>query len=102
MKTKKSDILICVIFLAFVFGMLGMYLLLPGQNFSEKEKRYLAESPQLTWETLLSGEFGQDVETTLPTTSPAEISLWVLLLITICLADGRSPRMFIQPRATDW
>ncbi len=63
MKTKKSDILICVIFFAFVFGMLGMYLLLPGQNFSEKEKRYLAESPQLTWETLLSGEFGQDVET---------------------------------------
>ena len=63
MKTKKSDILICVIFLAFVFGMLGMYLLLPGQAFSEKEKRYLADAPQLTWESLLSGEFGQEVET---------------------------------------
>ena len=63
MKTKKSDVLICVIFLAFVFGMFALYLLLPGQTFSEKEKRYLAETPQLTWESLLSGEYGQKVET---------------------------------------
>lgn len=63
MKTKKTDVLTCVIFLAFVFGMFGMYLLLPGQTFSEKEKRYLADAPQLTWESLLSGEFGQEIET---------------------------------------
>ena len=63
MKTKKTDVLTLVIFLAFVFGMLGMYFLLPGQTFSEKEKRYLANAPELTWESLLSGEYGQQVET---------------------------------------
>ncbi len=63
MKTKRSDILTCVLFLCFVFGMLTLFLLLPGQDFSEKEKRYLAEAPALTWETLLSGEFGEQAET---------------------------------------
>lgn len=63
MKTRRSDVLTCVLFLTFVFGMLAMYLLLPGDTFSEKEKRYLAEAPALTWETLLSGEYGEQVET---------------------------------------
>lgn len=63
MKTKRSDILTCVLFLCFVFGMLALFLLLPRQDFSEKEKRYLAEAPELTWETLLSGEYGEQVET---------------------------------------
>ena len=63
MKTKKSDILTCVLFLGFVFGMLALYLLLPRQDFSEKEKRYLADAPLLSWQTLLSGEFGEQAET---------------------------------------
>ena len=62
MKNKKADILTCVLFCGFVFAMLVLYLVLPGQDFSEKEKRYLAESPKLTWKTLTSGEFGEDVE----------------------------------------
>ncbi len=62
MKTKKSDILICVLFCGFLFSMLALYLLLPEQTFSEKEKRYLEQKPQLTWESLSSGEFGEDVE----------------------------------------
>lgn len=63
MKTKKSDILICVLFCGFLFTMLALYLLLPEQTFSEKEKRYLEQKPQLTWESLSSGEFGEEVET---------------------------------------
>ena len=63
MKTKRSDILTCVLFLGFLVVMLALYLLIPDQKFSEKEKRYLAESPKLTWENLLSGDFGQDTET---------------------------------------
>lgn len=62
MKNKKADILICVLFCGFLFSMLALFLLLPRQNFSEKEKRYLAETPNLTWKTLLSGEFGENVE----------------------------------------
>ena len=63
MKTKRSDILTCILFCGFVAVMFALFLLLPRQDFSEKEKRVLAEPPQLTWETLSSGEFGEKIET---------------------------------------
>lgn len=63
MKNKKADILICILFCGFLFAMLAMFLVLPRQDFSEKEKRYLAEAPQLTWKSLSSGQFGEDAET---------------------------------------
>ena len=63
MKTKRSDILTCLLFCGFLAAMLVLYLALPGQSFSEKEKRVLAESPALTWESLASGEYGDKVET---------------------------------------
>lgn len=62
MKNKKSDLLICAVFCAFLFGMLVLFLVLPKGDFSEKEKRYLAEPPKLTWDTLTSGQFGEDAE----------------------------------------
>lgn len=62
MRAKKSDVLLCVLFCGFLGIMFVLFLLLPRQGFSEKEKRYLAEAPKLTWETLLSGEFGEDAE----------------------------------------
>lgn len=62
MKTKKSDVLLCVLFCGFLSVMLVLFLLLPRQSYSEKEKRYLTEAPKLTWETLLSGEFGESAE----------------------------------------
>jgi len=62
MKNKFSDILLCSLFCGFLGCMLVLFLLLPRQEFSEKEKRYLAETPRLTWDTLTSGEFGEDVE----------------------------------------
>lgn len=62
MKNKKTDILVCILFCGFLFVMLALFLLTPRQTFSEKEKRYLAETPKLTWDTLLSGAFGENVE----------------------------------------
>ena len=50
MKTKKSDILTCVLFCGFLAVMFALFLLLPRQDFSEKEKRVLTEMPSLTWE----------------------------------------------------
>ena len=63
MKTKKSDILTCVLFCGFLATALVLFLVLPRQDFSEKEKRYLAEAPKLTWQELASGAFGEEVET---------------------------------------
>ncbi len=62
MKTKKSDILLCVLFCGFLGIMLALYLLLPVQTFSEKEKRELAKAPVLTWDNVASGEFGEQAE----------------------------------------
>ncbi len=62
MKTKISDILTCVLFCLFVFGMLAAFLLFPHKDYSETEKRYLADAPKLTWSTLLSGDFGAKAE----------------------------------------
>ena len=62
MKRKFADVLTCVLFCGFLAGMLILYLALPKQDFSEKEKRYLADTPKLSWESLSVGEFGEDVE----------------------------------------
>ena len=63
MKTKKTDILISALFCGFLAVMLVLFLVLPKSEFSEKEKRYLAETPELGWENVLSGEFGDEAET---------------------------------------
>ncbi len=62
MKYKLTDILTVVIFGGFLLGMMVLFLVLPSQEFSEKEKRYLADAPELTGESLLSGEFGEQAE----------------------------------------
>ena len=63
MKAKKSDIIICILFCGFLFTVLALFLLVPDKDFSEKEKRYLAGSPELTWENISSGVYGQETET---------------------------------------
>lgn len=63
MKPKLDEILITGAFCGFLAAMSLAYLLLPKAEFSETEKRYLAEVPELSWERIASGEFGEDVET---------------------------------------
>lgn len=62
MSVKKSEILTVAAFCAFLCTILLGYLLLPGESYSQLEKRYLAEAPSLTWESLTSGDWGEDVE----------------------------------------
>ncbi len=62
-KVKAHEMITCVLFCGFI-GIMGlMYLLLPKDTFSDLEKRQLEQSPELTLETLISGEFGSDLET---------------------------------------
>lgn len=70
MKNKITDILTCVLFCAFLFSVFALFLFLPEQDFSEKEKRYLAEKPELTWENVSSGGFSGEVETYLADNMP--------------------------------
>ncbi|MBQ3505078.1 MAG: hypothetical protein IJA75_10315 [Oscillospiraceae bacterium] len=62
MKTKKTDLILVVLFCAFLVGMMLLCILLPRKDFSELEKRNLAEVPRLDLGSLASGEWGADVE----------------------------------------
>lgn len=62
MKGKLRDYILCLLFLLSVFAMAALFLLLPKEDFSQKEKRYLEKAPELSWESLSSGDFGEDAE----------------------------------------
>lgn len=62
MKCKKSELLTIVLFCGFLAVMMALYLFLPKADFSEREKRYLAEAPALLWEDVASGQWGSDAE----------------------------------------
>lgn len=62
MKARKDEWLLCALFCAFLGAMCLLVFVLPKSDFSETEKRYLADSPKLTSDNLVSGEFGNEVE----------------------------------------
>lgn len=63
MKPKLQDYILTGAFCGFLGLMCLGYLLLPKTDFSQTEKRYMAEVPELTWDRVASGEYGSDVET---------------------------------------
>lgn len=62
MKARKDELLTIILFCGFLAAMLLMLLVLPKQEFSEKEKRYLEKAPAFAWENLTSGALGEDIE----------------------------------------
>nr|MBQ8245101.1 hypothetical protein [Oscillospiraceae bacterium] len=60
---KKRELFTVIGFCGFLAAMTVCYLLLPKREFSETEKRYLADAPALTWEAVASGDWGSDAET---------------------------------------
>ena len=63
MKAKLHEKIIIGLFCGFLAVMSVLYWALPQQDFSETEKRQLAEFPKLSWESLSTGEFGGLIET---------------------------------------
>lgn len=59
---KKSNIAAIILFLGFLISMALGYLL-PKAEFSEMEKRYLAEPPSMSVQSLFSGKWGKEAET---------------------------------------
>ena len=63
MKTKRTDMILCALFCGFLFTMMALYFLLPSKDFSDKEKRYLAEAPKVSMEKIQSGTLDEEIET---------------------------------------
>lgn len=59
---KKSNMILCIIFLSWIYGMLIGHILIPDRSLSEMENRSLAKFPAFTTEKLFSGKYGEDFE----------------------------------------
>lgn len=62
MNVKQDEKWTAGLFCAFLCVMALLLLLLPKRCFSEREKRYLAEAPQFSAATVLSGDWGEQAE----------------------------------------
>lgn len=60
---KLRERITIVLFCGFLLTMTAAFFLLPKSGFSENEKRYLAEVPELNWKSISSGDWGNEIET---------------------------------------
>ena len=58
---KKHNVIGALLFCGFLAVIAAGYLL-PQSDFSEMEKRYLAEMPELRWKTVISGDWSGQAE----------------------------------------
>lgn len=58
---KKHNVIGAVLFCCFLLVFAGGYLL-PKSDFSDMEKRYLAELPDFRWKTVVSGDWSSQIE----------------------------------------
>lgn len=62
MKSKKAYIAVIALFLVFTFGFFVMFVALPKAEYSSMEKRYLAEFPEISPQSFVSGELTSALE----------------------------------------
>ena len=77
------------IFCGFIFVFMVLWVILPKETFSEQEKRNLAEFPELTGDTILSGDFQKELDTYLSDHTPAR-NFFVGLNADYELVSGRN------------
>lgn len=59
---KKVRIIIIIVFIGFFVLISGASLIIKDREFSPNENRYLAETPELSWNNILSGKFQDGLE----------------------------------------
>lgn len=73
---KKAEAWITtLLFFAVLLVGAALLLFVPGQDYSELERRYLAEKPELTWKSVKSGAYMDDLESYLTDRFPARGTL---------------------------
>lgn len=66
----KSSKISAILFLIFIFSISLLYIFLPGKEYSETEKRYLSQFPQLSFQSVKDGSFEQGFEKYLADQTP--------------------------------
>ena len=59
---KRVRIIIIIVFIGFFVLISGASLIIKDREFSPNENRYLAETPELSWDNILSGKFQDGLE----------------------------------------
>ncbi len=59
---RKQAVLLCALFLAFLWGFLLLSLLTPSRSFSPMENRTLAQRPEFSLSSFFSGQWARDSE----------------------------------------
>ncbi len=85
---KKSDWIIIIPFLMFIFTFGLLYLTLPDIEFSENENKYLQQFPKVSFKNVFNGKFESDFETYL-SDQIAGRDFWVASNSVLLLASGR-------------
>ncbi len=85
---KKSDWIIIIPFLMFIFTFGLLYLTLPDIEFSENENKYLQQFPKVSFKNVFNGKFESDFETYL-SDQIAGRDFWVSSNSVLLLASGR-------------
>lgn len=62
MKERTQQQLTAALFCGLLLAAALGYLLLPKAGFSQQEKRFLAEAPALSWQSLTSGQWAEEAE----------------------------------------
>ena len=73
---KAFKFLPAALFLIFIVGMMVLFFVLPKKEYSSSEKRYLEQAPSFSFQSLLSGKFGDDFEKFLSDQTPGR-NIWV-------------------------
>lgn len=50
------------LFIGFIFAFAILYIFLPKQTYSEQEKKYMAEPPQISWDNIMEGKFREELD----------------------------------------
>ncbi len=58
---KKNDVLLIVLFTAFIFTFAVAFWIVPDKTFSEEENRSLSQFPRFSLESLLDGSFSEGI-----------------------------------------
>ena len=110
MKKKHRNIFISVLFCTAILAVPALFFLQPKKSFSEREKRYLAEAPELTSQSLRSGSFTEQLGSYVADHFPGR-ELFVGINAYFDLLSGRQEtkeyfsalggRLFARPVDTD-
>ncbi len=90
MRKKTEHVITVSLFCAFLAVMSLLFIFLPKADFSQLEKRFLSEVPEINAEKIASGEFGEDVESYMADHIPAR-DFFVGLNAYFELITGRQP-----------